>query len=374
MAEDGSFDEWIVFDDRAPDDADPGPARKVEITARCIECWGPVTGTKVGQDGPWTRIECQLCDRSLDGEDAETEAQSMRHELEANVASARAGSPPTYRPDASFVLKILPDMDRDKQQIAHRIAASLTKTRIGSWLSRKQIPEGAAGYLYLEARAFLSGAESLTHEMSTFAWSDVDFGTPRIVGVHATTAESSPKVSLKVPAHYRKPSDRELMARMGTALVAGMSTAFACEVGLKAILMTRLDEARRTHDLRELYDLLPADSRARLETDFPGIADALEGNRHTFGDWRYFEQDVGEAGFRALVDTDRVWELGKAARVIVDECVVAGLKCEVEIDSTFSFAVADSDVRSSQDVKLQIDAGEASIPWNDLLALGSETR
>ncbi len=298
----------------------------------------------------------------------------MRHELEANLASARVGAPPTYRPDASFVLKILPDMDRDKQRIANRIAASLTKTRKGRWLSRKQIPEGAAGYLYLQARAFLSGVESLTHEMSAFAWSDVDFGEPRIVGIQATTAESSPKVSMKVPAQYRKPSDRELMARMGTALVAGMSTAFACEVGLKAILMTRLDEARRTHDLKELYNLLPADSLTRLETDFPGIADALERNRHTFGDWRYFEQNVGEAGFRALVDTDRVWELGKAARVIVDECVVAGLKCEVEIDSTFSFAVADSDVRSSQDVKLQVDAGEASIPWNDLLALGSETR
>jgi len=369
VAENGSFDEWINFDDRAPDDVDPGPARSVEITGRCNKCWGPLTGTKEGQDGRWTRIECQLCDNSVDGEEAEAEARSMRSEMEANLASARVGSPPKYRPDACFVLKIRPDMDRDKQQVASRIAASRAKTRKGRWLSRNEIPEGAAGYLFLQARALLSGVEGLTHEMSTFAWSDLEFGEPRTVGVDSATTEESPKIF--IPTQYRKPSDRELMARMGTTLVAGMSTAFACEVGMKAILVTRQDEAAKTHDLLELYDQLPADSRTRLETDFPGITDALRHNRHTFGEWRYFEQNVGEEGIGSLVNTDRVWELGKAARTIIDECVVVGLKCEVEIDSSFEFAVTGSDSSRSQEVNLQIEAQEASIPWDDLLALGS---
>lgn len=374
MAQDGSFDEWTDFDDRAPDDVNPGPAQRVEITGRCSQCWGPVTGRQEGQDGRWTRIECQLCANSVDGEAAEVEAESMRREMQANLAPARIGSPGTYRTDGRFVLKIRPDMDRDTNQVARRIAASRTKVRKGPWLSRNEIPEGTAGYLFLQARAFLSGVESLTHEMSTFAWSDVDFGEPQVVGVHSATAETPPKISVKVPTAYRRPSNRELMARMGTTLVASMATAFACELGMKAILMTRLDEARKTHDLLELYDHLPADSQARLRADFPGIADVLGRNRHTFGHWRYFEENVGEVGFRALIDTDRVRELGKAARVIIDECVTLGLTCDVEIDSTFDFVVKPSDARSSQQISFTIDAGEASIPWDDLVALGSESR
>ncbi len=73
------------------------------------------------------------------------------------------------------------------------------------------------------------------------------------------------------------------MTRMGTALIAGMSAAFACEVGMKAILVTRLDEMEKTHDLWKLYGSLPDDSRARFEGDFPGIVAVLKENRHTFG-------------------------------------------------------------------------------------------
>ena len=58
-----------------------------------------------------------------------------------------------------------------------------------------------------------------------------------------------------------------------------MTAAFACEVGMRAILMTRLDEAERKHDLRTLYDALPADSRERLEADFAGIVGVLGDNR-----------------------------------------------------------------------------------------------
>ena len=57
-----------------------------------------------------------------------------------------------------------------------------------------------------------------------------------------------------------------MMARMGTAVVAGMVAAFACEVGMKAILITRRDEAEKTHDLGKLNEALPEDvSRKRLE-------------------------------------------------------------------------------------------------------------
>ena len=103
---------------------------------------------------------------------------------------------------------------------------------------------------------------------------------------------------MSMPVAHRKPSGRELMERMGTALVAGMASAFACEVGMKVILVTRLDEAPRTHDLLKLFRELPEDSRRRLEADFPSIVEVLEGSRETFGKWRYFEQGVGKEAIR----------------------------------------------------------------------------
>ena len=154
------------------------------------------------------------------------------------------------------------------------------------------------------------------------------------------------------------------MARMGTAVLGGMAAAFSCEVGMKAILMTRLDEAEKTHDLLTLYEALPPDSRARLEADFPEIGDFLKHNRGTFGRWRYFEQSVGEDGMAALVNTRRVRGLGKAARVIVDECVVVGL--------TFD-AVVDREAGSlSERISLRVHGGEAAIPWAEVLDSGRD--
>ena len=185
------------------------------------------------------------------------------------------------------MLKILPDMDKDKTRFDQRVAARRAQGRRRGWLSRRDFPKGTAGYLYAQARACLSALEDMPLEMSAISLSDFDFGEPQIVGV-----DSSARVAAMVPARYRKPSDRVLMARMGTTMVAGMSAAFACELGMKAILMTRLDEVEKTHDLKKLYDALPEDCRVRLEADFPGIAGVLEENRNSFGKWRYFEDSV----------------------------------------------------------------------------------
>ena len=236
------------------------------------------------------------------------------------------------------------------------------------------MPPGEAGYLYLQARVILSGIESLPDEMSAIALTDFDFGEARITGVDTRPTGEVLRLSAKIPAAHRKPSQRELMARMGRAMVAGLATAFACEVGMKAILMTRLDEAQRTHDLLKLYEVLPEDTRKRLEADCRGISDALKRHRHTFDKWRYLEQSAGQGGFGALVNTDRVWELGKAARVIVDECVTAGLTGEVAVDSTFDISGHHGKHSVSQRIHLQVTGGEAEIPWNDVLAYGGDDR
>ena len=365
------FDERRRFDDRPADDRQPGPARAVDVSARCADCWGSIAGTTESA-GEWRRIECLVCSRSVDGEDAAREADAMRREADDNMAAARVGRPANYRAHARFVLKLLPDMDRDKAKIDQRIESSLEEGRKRRRLTRHEIPPGTAGYLYAQARAFLAGVENLSDEQAAAALADLDYGEPRVVGVDGSAGDGTLHVTGSVPVVYRKPSGRELMGRMGTALVAGMAGAFACELGMKAILLTRLDGAAKTHDLLALYRELPEDSRRRLEGDFPEIARVLDHSRETFGRWRYFEQGIGEDAIRALVDTDRVWGLGKAARVIADECVVAGLNYEIDIDTTFEVEWKPGDTRTSQRIHLSLEGGEASVPWDEVLRAGTD--
>ena len=365
------FDEQRRFDDRSARDRQPGPSRRVDVSGRCADCWGPIAGTK-HPAGEWQRIECLVCRRALDGKDAAREADAMRQEGDDNMAAARVGRPANYRPDARFVLKLLPDMDRDKAKVDRRIEASLAEGRKRQRLTRHEIPPGTAGYLYAQARALLAGVENLSREKSAISLSDFEFGEPQVVGVGKSPADGTLQITGSVPVVHRKPSGREIVARMGTALVAGMAGAFACEVGMKAILVTRLDGAAKTHDLLKLYRELPDDSRGRLEGDFPEIADVLGHSRETFGRWRYFEQGIGEDAFRALVDTDRVWGLGKAARTIADECVVAGLNYEIDIDTSFEFDWRPDDMSTAQRIHLSLEGGESSVPWEELLQAGTD--
>ena len=228
------------------------------------------------------------------------------------------------------------------------------------------------GYLYAQARILLSGLENLSGETSAIALSDFDFGEPRIESVEAAPADGSSLVSSRVPATHRKPTGRTLLARMRTTLVAGMTASFACEVGMKAILLTRRDEAEMTHDLLDLYRALPADSRERMEADFSGICDVFERYRQSFGKWRYFEESVGQEAMMGLVDTDRVWELAKATRVIVDECVIAGLDFDVEIDAEFDGEWDGNRSSWKTKVGLSVTGREAAIAWDAILAAGGD--
>ena len=125
-------------------------------------------------------------------------------------------------------------------------------------------------------------------------------------------------------------------------------------------------------DLRDSYEVLPPDNRARLEADFPEIGEVLKHNRGTFGRWRYFEQTVGADGMAALVNTRRVRGLGKAARVIVDECVIVGLTFGVDIDTMFD-AVLDRESGSfSERISLRLHGGQAAIPWAEALDSGRD--
>jgi len=367
------FDQPRRFDDWRADDGEPGPAGVVNIKGRCAECWGRIVGSRDAA-GRWRRIECLVCGRALDGNDAAREADAMEQEAEDNMDAVRIGRPSKYRTDGRFVLKLLPDMARDRAKVDERIASSLAEGQKPGRLTRHEIAPGTAGYLYAQAKAFLAGVENLSEQKSAIALADLEFGDPQVLGVKRSPGNGTLKVTGTVPVIHRKPSGRELIGRMGTALIAGMAGAFACEVGMKAILVTRQDEAAKTHDLLKLYLELPEDSRRRLEGDFPEIAEVLGRSRETFGRWRYFEQGIGEGAIRGLVDTDRGWGLGKAARVIADECAVAGLNYEIDIDTTFEFSGQPGDVLTSERVHLKLTGSEGPIPWDEILRAGKNGR
>ena len=153
------FNEWWHFEDRTSEDCRVGPARATETEGRCAGCWGPVAGRR-DRDSHWIRIECQLCGRSVEGKDAEREAARMQVEADGNMPRARVGRGSKYDEAAEFVLKILPDMDRDQAQFEQRVAASRKTGPPRGWLGRSDFPNGTAGYLYAQACAFMSGLDN----------------------------------------------------------------------------------------------------------------------------------------------------------------------------------------------------------------------
>ena len=104
-----------------------------------------------------------------------------------------------------------------------------------------------------------------------------------------------------------------------------MIAAFACELAMKAISLTCTDEASKSHDLLDLFDHLPRESRDRIEADFSIIRDVLTENRGTFGARRYFEVAVGTDAFRGMTGPQHARSLAKAVRVILDEAEYVGV-------------------------------------------------
>ena len=102
---------------------------------------------------------------------------------------------------------------------------------------------------------------------------------------------------------------------------------------MKAITLTAEDEAAKTHDLLALFKGLPEYSRRRIAADYPEIETVLNAGRQTFGTWRYFESSKGEAAAQSMINSAQARNLGKAARVILDEAELMGLGFSVEVNT-----------------------------------------
>ena len=306
-----------------------GEEGRFRLKGRCRRCWGGLIGKIEAGHEPMA-IRCRVCGLLLEGDEAREEYKRMSKESSFNTSAMVLGIRPKYRGDAAFVQKIFPYMDRlSSEEFSQRSSGEAQKGVKKGRLTRSSFPAGSAGFLFLQGRALMSGVERLPREYSVARFWDVDMNDDGSATVHIPTEQLG---------EHSKTSEKELMKRLGSTMTIALMSAFACELAMKAISLTRRDETRKSHDLWELYSDLQEDSRARIEEDFPEAGSVMENARHTFGKWRYFEVDVGGHGISAMIDTDRAFSLAKVARVLLDEAELMGLGYSVHVNATQQIA------------------------------------
>ena len=315
-----------------------GPEGRFRLKGRCKRCWGGLIGKGHGDGIVPTAIRCRVCGLLLEGDKAKEEFQRMSEQANANTFNIAYNLPTKYRDDGKFVQKIFPYMARQSEdELCRRPNAEAQKIDHRDLLTRTSFPVGSAGFLVLQARAFMAGVEQLPWQLSVVPFSEV---------------------GMRDDPNAR---EKELVKRLGCTMTIAMNSAFSCELSMKAICLTRMDRARKNHDLWSLYRDLSEDSRARLEKDFPEVGSVLKEGRHTFGKWRYFEVNVGGHGMKAMIDTERAAALAKAARVLLDEAELMGLGYSVNAKATQERTTETGD-RQYMHVKTKMDITATEAP------------
>ena len=291
---------------------------------RCRDCWGGIFGKGENKDVP-TVIWCRVCGFQLEGNDAKEEYQRMLEQEAYNTGLVALGFSPKYDYNAQFVTKIFPHIDRlTPDEFRSRTSVKAQEIPRKNWRTRRHFPAGSAGFMLLQAKVLLSGIERMPREMSVVRFPDYNMHDDGSATVFMST-----KALNEIP----KAIEKELMDRLGSTLIIVKMSAFACELAMKAICLTRMDKAPMVHDLWQLYGDLPEDSRARIEEDFPDIGSVLEEARFSFAKHRYFEVNVGGHGIREMINTKRAFTLAKVARVLIDEAELMGLGYSVKLNA-----------------------------------------
>lgn len=299
-----------------------GEEGRLRLKGRCRRCWGGLLGKKTSEEAP-TAIRCRVCGILLEGDAAKEEYRGMEKEISSNCFNMAFGEPTKYREGGKFVNKVFPHIDREPEgEFRRRIKIEASKPARERWLTRREFPPGAPGFLVLQARVLMSGVERLPREVSVARFPNLDLHDDGSARVYWFPEELS---------EHSSTTEYELMKRLGSTMTIAMMSAFACELAMKAILLTRKDEARKSHDLWRLYRDLPDDCRARVENDYSEFVSVLKRARYTFDKWRYFEANIGGRGMSAMIDTDRAFTLSKTARVLLDEAEMMGLTYSVRV-------------------------------------------
>ena len=288
-----------------------GAEGRFRLKGRCTRCWGGLVGKGHGDGMIPSSIRCRVCGIQIEGNEAREEFQRMQDQAHTNTSAIAYGLRTKYREDATFVHKLFPYMERQSKTELRERSKEVVRTEYGKdALTRDSFPVGSVGFLILQARTLMFGVEELPWELSVVPPSQFDLGDD--------------------PTGRQ----RELLRRLGCTMTIALNSAFACELVMKAICLTRVNTARRTHDLWLLFKDIPEDSRDRLKEDFERIGAVLRKGRHTFGKWRYFEANVGAPRTKAMLDTNHAFDLAKAARVLLDEAQLMGIQYSIDITAT----------------------------------------
>ena len=301
-----------------------GEEGRFRLKGRCRRCWGGIVGKGATEDIP-TVIRCRVCGIQLEGNDAKEEYQRMLEQDARNTWLMAWGFPPKYDDDARFVSKIFPYIDRQTaEELRNRTSTKAQEDPKKGWLTGKEFPAGSAGFLFLQAKVLVSGIERMPREISVvrFPGSNMHDDGSATVYVPTKALSGDPNAI-----------EKELMNRVGSTLIIVKMSVFACELAMKAVCLTRMDEARRKHDLWRLYRDLPEDSKARIEEDFPEVGSVLKEARRAFDKHRYFEVNVGGHGISEMINTGRAFTLAKAARVLLDEAELMGFGYSVKLNA-----------------------------------------
>ena len=352
------------FQDKGPADG-PAPAPAVDVRGRCGDCWGQVAGHK-DEAGRWTRLECRVCGRACEGRAAHREMQHMWGEATANLSGARFGEPPRYRADGRFFLKLLPDMVRDVAKVDAVITdqlkdeQKLKEARKQRQRTRREFSKGGAGNFYLQACALMAGLRYLPFDFGLIPPLHLVLERFQARDVTEDNRFGRRKLRVQGVLEDEKP---DLVKKMGATLIAKMMGALACELAMKAILMTRVHTFTMTHDLKDLFDALPPDCRKRLVADFPQITEVLSLQRESFDKSRYFNPTENERAIENLIDSDGALDLAKAARVLIDEGLIGGLNYEVKVGPDIQYEVDEGGLERRFG-QVEITGSESSIDWD----------
>ena len=260
------------------------------------------------------------------------------------------------KPPGSFVWKIVPSLKRETEaEFKARIRRSSQTKAPAGHLGRGRFPLGSPGLLYLQAKILSDGLDSVPgfHEAAIGSFPHTERNDDGSLSVYYTKEE------LEGGPSYR---EHRMMKMMGANMVASMSSAFACELAIKAICLTCNGLSLKSHDLCDLYGELPDESRVRIEFDYPELPRVLEEGRERFGGWRYFESVIGEPALFALTSPVLSRSLLKSARVLLDEGTALGLSGSVIMEARQDVRMIDENRFAKYSYKLKVHGGESPSP------------
>ena len=261
------------------------PNQTAVLSARCRRCWSRLNATS--DDGQTlNRLACRGCGVSLDGDDAVREHQRMFQEQAEITMRLRGMLAASFVPveEGPFLWVTFPPLEREPREFFEQRVKRTAQIRTPPGkVGRGQFPLDTPGLLFIQARLLTDGLTTVQ---------GLDEGS---IGVFPRSQiNSDGTLTLIYPEEQieRGPKYREerMMAMMGANMIAAMSSAFACELVMKAICLTAKNQALKSHDLADLYADLPPTSVERTEVYHPEIQTSLERGRGRFGDWRYFEK------------------------------------------------------------------------------------